>query len=138
MKRVTISAAAIGLLVPSNAAVGTPDQVARLKSGDTSVCADKGILSTIAVIVHPAAYNKFVESGNRLPVLEAVSASGVNKDIGEVSCDAIFPPTGRIQFTVRPSLDEPGGLIIDISRTAESEMMGRWIAAHAVRKKDQR
>jgi hypothetical protein len=138
MYRIAISASAAVLLLTATDALATPDQVAQLKSGDISICADKDISAAIAVIVQPEAYDRFVKNGNELPALWAVSATSVNKDIGEISCEATFPPTGPIQFTVRPSLDEPGGLIIDVAHTPGSERMARWIAERALKNHNER
>jgi hypothetical protein len=134
VNRQAISIAASALLLATTAAQEPNDMVARLKSGDTSVCADEGTIAAIPVIVDPEVYDRFVESGGKVPRAWAVSATGVNKDIAEVRCEASFDSAGVIQFTIRPSLDEPGGTIITVEHTPASESLSGWMSDHTVMK----
>jgi hypothetical protein len=142
MNRQTFSFAAAVILLSTtaarepNTAIASDrgDVTARLMSGDTSVCADTGTDAAVPLIINPDAYNKIVANGEKLPTAWGVSAIGVNRDIGEVRCEATYGSAGVIQFTIRPSLDHVGSALITVDKTSASERLSRWMADYAARK----
>ncbi|HEV2596437.1 MAG TPA: hypothetical protein VGU01_14695 [Sphingomicrobium sp.] len=102
---------------------------AQLKSGDAAVCANRDIIEAIPVLADGPVYDRFIENGGKLPSLNPITAVGLDRDIGEVRCDA-FAPGGHLKFTVRPSLSEPGTIVIELAHTAESDAFARWMAEH--------
>ncbi len=118
--------------------------VDRLKNGDTGVCADPDVEATwINIMAGDANYKQFQATGIKIPPLTAVSATGVKKDIGEISCAGNFdggpgflggPTDARAEFTVRPSVDQPGGYVVEANglgrEAVTSWVIGRIVSAH--------
>lgn len=90
--------------------------VPRLKEGDVTVCADRNVQRAgLKTFVNASTLDQFLEHGGRL-VFDTISASGMNKDISEVTCSANLNYNGGhnpIQYKVRPIVDQSGGFVVE-------------------------
>ena len=136
--------AAFAALASCDAVTEQADIATRLKQGDTSVCADRDVQETFAKVVAGGdkTYEKFLASGEKLPPLKVVNATGVNKDIGEVSCSGNFtvnapffgPVDARVDFKVRPALDEGGGFIVEARKDEPgNSVVASWFQIGALK-----
>jgi hypothetical protein len=139
MRSMVVVAVALTLLVGcddthSDALTSERSVSERLKSGDTTVCADPEVQATLlAVIGGREQVQKIYDAEAELPTFSAVNAVGLNKDISEVRCKAnisvpdvsglqslIALNAGRdlsnvpIAWNVRPALDEDGSYVVEV------------------------
>jgi hypothetical protein len=94
------------------------DLVSRVKTGDTTVCTDSQVKQTaLNTIVGSTDLQAFARDGGHLGPLEDVSAIGVNRDVGEISCSASLRfnggRTSPFEYDVRPALEQGGGIIVE-------------------------
>jgi hypothetical protein len=126
--RLILSAALITMLsacdaVPSNELADSgPSILERLRSGDTTVCADPEVQTTMmAVAAGGDMLEKFLALKRELPRISAVSATDINDKIAEVSCSGnvdvpevgllLSAMSGSIAWKVRPALDQDGYIV---------------------------
>jgi len=99
-----------------------------LRDGDTRVCVDSDVQLQVTDLLRKAAganvltlvsdedFKKFVDGGKRIE-FQAVSATGMNKDISEVSCSGnVKGEMGEssVEWKVRPQLDNEAGFIVEL------------------------
>ena len=100
------------------AGIGAGSIEDRLRAGDATICADKDVQQTLlSVIAGEETFKKFADKGGSVPPFTVVSATGMNKDIAEVTCsgkakvgDELDAP---LEWKVRPALDAGGGFIVE-------------------------
>lgn len=101
------------------------DVQALIKADDPTACASPDAIRT-ALAAADAEYGKAVANGMPAIRADAVSATGVNKDIHEITCSA----TGHVKsgeseqsfsmvYTLRPALDQGGGYIAEIEASPD-------------------
>jgi hypothetical protein len=140
--RAIISVVALGFLAAGcDPSSSTPDDrsstdiVARLKSGDQTVCADTSVQQTaVEAVIDPKGFQAFQQEDGKLPAFDTVSATGVKKEVAEVSCSANLTihyglvDKVSLVYTVRPSLDQDGGFIVETELTGlAKEALNGWI-----------
>ena len=123
--------------------------MSRLRAGDTSVCADPEVLQTFAaLLIGESNYDSFVKNGHELTPLKAVTATGMNKDIGEITCAGNYDFGGpnllmggksnaRVSFTLRPSVDEQGNYVVEALPIDGNELLTAWLTLKAMSKAKQ-
>ena len=90
-----------------------------LLAGDPSACAAEGVIDG-AIGAISGSYESAIEEGMPSFPADQVTATAMNKDINEVSCQAkitnlssLFQKGALLKFTLRPSLDEPGQVSVE-------------------------
>lgn len=119
------------------------DMTSRLKSGDTTVCAEEKVQEAfLMVLIGQDIFKKYLASGNEVPPFTAVSATAVNKSIGEVSCSAkvdmasgfMGVKSAEVAYSVRPSLDQGGDYVVESASDSEGNgILGAWLALRSLR-----
>jgi hypothetical protein len=91
-----------------------------LMAGDPAVCAADGMVDN-AIGVISKEYKAAIEEGMPSFPAEQVTATGINKDIHEVNCQAkipnlsfLFNQGAIIKYTLRPSLESEGEVSIHV------------------------
>lgn len=114
-----------------------------LLNDDPRVCASSDVQRTV-LSSYAAGYNDLIVSGGAPLVFEAVNASGINKDIHEISCSATvhFPAMEMdivgpvpemkvsVDYTVRPSLGKDGDFVVNA--TSSDEFLPYRIGAYVL------
>lgn len=112
-----------------------------LMAGDTKVCAAPGIIDQAIAVVSKDYREALAEGMPSLPA-SAISATGLNRDIQEISCQAkvehqqmgdygLNEVSSILTYKLRPSLDPDGDFVIEIQngewiREAVFWARGRW------------
>ena len=129
--RALFSAALLLAACDASTKSNDPSQVSvreMLQSGDTRVCVNPDVQLQLVDLLRKAAganvftmisdddFKKFVESGQKVE-FQAVSATGVNKDISEISCSGNVQGDlgdSNVDWKVRPQLDNDNGFIVEL------------------------
>lgn len=101
----------------ANGAAAEPsagDIVEMLTNVDPRVCAVDGVQQTVVRVINSDAYNRMLQRGERFE-FNSVSASGTNRDISEVTCNANIVAWNQndypVSWKVRPALDSDGYVV---------------------------
>ena len=127
--RPTLTILTVGFLAACSGANGDEIDSTRqmLEADDPKVCADTDVQNTALALVNNE-YMTYLEDGGQRLRFEAVSATGIDKDIHQVSCSANvrmqaphvrFDAIRQIAYLVRPALDDEDGYILEVERDNE-------------------
>jgi hypothetical protein len=117
---------------PSEMLGGTESVGDMLRAGDTKVCASLNVQRTaVRVIGNELRFlvniDDFEKAGGRINFTE-VNAREVNKDIGQVSCNAnmqLLDHPYPINYRVRPSLTKGQDFIVEVEFSQRSDDLGQ-------------
>lgn len=91
--------------------------VEMLRNVDPNVCVDRGVQQTVVSVISRSAYDRMQRRGETFE-FNAVSASGSDRDISEVTCNANIVASGNhsVAWKVRPALDKEG-YVVSVANT---------------------
>ncbi|RYD84202.1 MAG: hypothetical protein EOP84_06160, partial [Verrucomicrobiaceae bacterium] len=108
-----------GCKTQSEQAANTTDVAAMVKADDPAACANPLAITTALAAAHRP-YRDAVDKGMPAVRFDTISATGVDKQIHEITCSATahvevpLEQSFSIKYKLRPSLDAGGGFVAEV------------------------